>query len=65
MDRLTLNYVWNQKETPVVLRRTGKGERLRVRLPFADTPFTQSENWEQNAYIDRFGHGRIVIMMNG
>lgn len=30
-----------------------------------DAPFTQSENWEQNAYIDRFGHGRIVMMMNG
>ncbi len=31
MDRLTLSYVWNQKQTPVVLRRTGKGERIRVR----------------------------------
>jgi hypothetical protein len=30
-----------------------------------DAPFTQSENWEQNAYIDRFGHGRIVMMMMG
>ena len=30
-----------------------------------DAPFTQSENWEQNVYIDRFGHGRIVMMMNG
>ncbi|WP_419914578.1 hypothetical protein [Hoeflea sp.] len=30
-----------------------------------DAPFTQSENWEQNAYIDRFGHGRIVMMMAG
>ena len=27
--------VWNQKEIPVVLRRDGKGERLRVRIPFA------------------------------
>ena len=44
MDRLTLNYVWNQKETPVVLRRTGKGERLRVRLPFAET----NRHWLQN-----------------
>ena len=35
MDKLTLNYVWNQKQVPVVLRRTGKGEKLRVRLPFA------------------------------
>lgn len=44
MDRLTLNYVWNQKETPVVLRRTRKGERLRVRLPFAET----NRHWLQN-----------------
>jgi hypothetical protein len=36
MERLTLNYVWKQKSTPVVLRRTGRGEKLRVRLPFAD-----------------------------
>ncbi len=34
MDRLTLKYVWNQKQIPVVLRRAGKGERLRVRLPY-------------------------------
>jgi hypothetical protein len=31
-----LNYIWNQKRIPVALRRTGQGERLRVRLPFAD-----------------------------
>lgn len=37
MDRLTLNYVWKlQRATPVVLRRSAKGARLRVRLPFAD-----------------------------
>lgn len=30
-----------------------------------DAPFVQSENWEQNAYIHRFGHGRIVMMMTG
>jgi hypothetical protein len=36
MDRLSLGYVWNQKQIPVVLRRTGKGERLRARLPYAD-----------------------------
>jgi hypothetical protein len=29
MERLTLNYVWKQKTTPVVLRRTGRGEKLR------------------------------------
>lgn len=30
-----LTRVWNQSETPVILRRTGKDERLRARLPFA------------------------------
>lgn len=29
-----LREIWNQRVIPVVLRRTGKGERLRVRLPF-------------------------------
>lgn len=32
-DRLLL--VWNQKDIPVVLRRSGKGERIRARLPYA------------------------------
>lgn len=31
-----LKDIWNQQVIPIVLRRTGKGERLRVRLPFAD-----------------------------
>lgn len=30
-----LKHAWKQDTIPVVLRRTGKGERLRVRLPFA------------------------------
>lgn len=30
-----------------------------------DRPFTQSENWEDNAYIDAHGHGRLVMMMKG
>lgn len=29
----SLAHVWNQGEIPVALRRTGRGERLRVRLP--------------------------------
>jgi hypothetical protein len=33
MDQRTLAPVWRQNRIPVVLRRTGKGERLRVRLP--------------------------------
>jgi hypothetical protein len=44
VDALTLRYVWGQKRTPVVLRRTGKGERLRVRLPYAET----KRHWFQN-----------------
>ncbi|VFU17788.1 conserved protein of unknown function (plasmid) [Methylocella tundrae] len=44
MDKLTLKYVWGQERIPVVLRRTGKGQRLRVRLPFAET----NRQWLQN-----------------
>ena len=29
--------IWNQREIPVILRRTGKGKRLRLRLPYAET----------------------------
>lgn len=36
MDKLSLKYVWSQAQIPVVLRRTGKREKLRVRLPFSD-----------------------------
>jgi hypothetical protein len=30
-----------------------------------DTPFTRSDEWGSNAYIDRHGHGRLVMMMTG
>lgn len=30
-----------------------------------DRPFTQSQNWQDNAYIEPHGHGRLVIMMTG
>ncbi|MGJ5175522.1 hypothetical protein ACQR16_03535 [Bradyrhizobium oligotrophicum] len=30
-----------------------------------DRPFTQSQNWQDNAYIDPHGHGRLVMMMAG
>lgn len=30
-----------------------------------DRPFTQSQNWQDNAYIDPHGHGRLVMMMTG
>lgn len=39
-----LKRVWGQEQTPVVLRRTGKGQRLRVRLPYAET----NRQWLQN-----------------
>lgn len=45
MDSRALKLVWNQKEIPVVLRRIGKGERLRVRLPYAD----DNGKWLQNS----------------
>lgn len=44
MDGLTLTYVWSQKKIPVALRRTGKGEKLRVRLPFSD----DNRQWLRN-----------------
>jgi hypothetical protein len=44
MDSIALKHVWNQKQIPVVLRRTGKGEHLRVRLPFA----SDNRQWLQD-----------------
>ena len=44
MDQLTLSYVWKQKQIPVVLRRTGRGQRIRVQLPFAH----DNRHWLQN-----------------
>ncbi len=43
MDKL--NYVWNQQQIPVVMRRTGKGQRLRARLPYAK----KNREWLQNS----------------
>lgn len=31
-----LKRIWEQTDLPIVLRRDGKGKKLRVRLPFAD-----------------------------
>jgi hypothetical protein len=36
-DAKRLKAVWDQGNIPVVLRRVGKGERIRVRLPFASS----------------------------
>jgi hypothetical protein len=44
MDKLSLNYVWGQEAIPVALRRTGKGQLLRVRLPYVGT----NRQWLQN-----------------
>lgn len=40
-----LKRIWEQTELPVVLRRDGKGERLRVRLPFAE----DNRHWLQDS----------------
>ena len=34
-DAKQLNWVWNQKQIPVILRRGGKGQRIRLRLPYS------------------------------
>lgn len=34
MDDAELMRIWNQHEIPVILRRTGKGQLLRARLPY-------------------------------
>lgn len=33
-DPARLKQIWNQSRIPVILRRSGKGERPRIRLPF-------------------------------
>lgn len=35
-NEVALKSVWNQTRIPVVLRRGGKGQRLRICLPFAE-----------------------------
>lgn len=44
IDSTELRRVWNQKAIPVVIRRTGARERLRVRLPYD----SENRNWLQN-----------------
>ena len=39
-----LRKIWNQKAIPVILRRGGKGQRLRARLPYSD----DNKKWLQN-----------------
>ncbi|RUV98191.1 hypothetical protein EOA75_01250 [Mesorhizobium sp. M1A.F.Ca.IN.022.07.1.1] len=35
MNRLTVDHIWNQQRIPVAWRKTGKGEKLLARLPYA------------------------------
>lgn len=43
-----LSFVWNQREIPVVLRRAGKGEKLRLRLPGKLIPSLDDLRWLKN-----------------
>lgn len=43
-EKRRLKEVWDQKNIPVVLRRTGKGQRIRIRLPYGDG----NREWLQN-----------------
>lgn len=35
-DEIRMKAIWNQTSVPVIIRRTGSGEKLRVKLPFAE-----------------------------
>jgi len=37
LDAEQLTSIWHQSEIPVILCRTGKGELLRLQLPYAET----------------------------
>jgi hypothetical protein len=44
MDDAELMRIWNQHEIPVILRRTGKGQLLRARLPYTE----KNRSWLQD-----------------
>lgn len=44
-----LRQIWNQREIPVILRRTGNGERLRLRLPGELSSTIDDRRWLRNA----------------
>lgn len=44
-----LKSVWRQSEVPVILRRGGKGELLRIRLPYSE----DNKIWLQNGQRNR------------
>lgn len=48
IDRTRLKAVWNQRRIPVVLRRQGKGEKARARLPGPPTYSVTQQAWIQD-----------------
>lgn len=48
-DEDKLKVIWNQSQIPVVLRRGGKGQLLRIRLPYAE----DSRHWLQDGRRNR------------
>ena len=44
VDEKEMKRIWNQRDIPVALRRGGKGQRLRIRIPFSD----DNLEWLQN-----------------
>jgi hypothetical protein len=49
MEGTELKRVWSQREIPVILRRTGKGEKLRARIPRARGDFDWLRNGRHQA----------------
>lgn len=47
-ERARLKAAWDQREIPAVLRRQGKGEKTRARLPGPLTYAPQHQAWIQN-----------------
>lgn len=48
-DDEKLRIIWNQQRIPVVIRRGGKGQCPRVRLPFSDNNRTWLRNGQRNS----------------
>jgi hypothetical protein len=62
-DDEKLRIIWNQKRIPVVIRRGGKGQLPRVRLPFADNNRTWLRDGRQRSptWIARDKYWEIPI----
>ncbi|WP_085642645.1 hypothetical protein [Thalassospira sp. MCCC 1A03138] len=48
-NELKLREIWNQGNIPVILRRGGKGQRLRLRLPFSKSNRLWLQNGRSNS----------------